>query len=667
MYHIYINDKEESYPIYEPVDDEVQIFNPVLTQEVGVAGKFEFNIHMKHPYADKISLLRGELVIYDEEEPIFYGRVLSTKYNMQNMISVTCEGDLTYLLDSQQRPFEYTGNISGFIGFLLNIHNSQADEDKLIYPGIINVVGEGNITRSNTEITKTLEILMAQLVEVNGGYLRIRRSEGKKYLDYLWDFGGINSQVIRFGENLVDLSRFIESGSIVTCLIPVGANVEYTDAMGEKQVKTVDITSVNHGLDYIQSDAGIERYGKRWGSYKWEDVTEPAELLAKANAYLQDAVALPSTLEINAIDLSLLDSDIQRFRLGYWTEISSEPHRVETKMLLTRKVINLTDPTAGSITLGKKQQDLIDGMISDHREAMKAVSKTAESASEEIKRKVDNATSLITGGLGGYVVLDNIDPLTGEKMHPWRILIMNTPEKETAKNVIQFNQNGIGFSTSGINGPYRNAWTIDGNLIADFITGGTMLADRIRGGMLEIGGKGLGKDGKIVVKDAEDREIGYWDKTGLHVLLGVISGTKIIGSSIIGGVIDIGNGTFSVDSDGSVAISSGEISIGNVEIKENYTWLGDFGISSNDSGLFYSRDSAKSVQIASSSWFDWNYYPHIQLQKGDERVSIDPRGIGTKDISLDVLKHEYGDSWGLVSKNIIELWNKIAEIKSQLQ
>ena len=73
---------------------------------------------------------------------------------------------------------------------------------------------------------------------------------------------------------------------------------------------------------------------------------------------------------------------------------------------------------------------------------------------------------------------------------------MNTPDKETATNVIQFNQNGIGFSTTGINGPYKNAWTIDGKLIADYITGGTMLADRIRGGTLELGGGGLDNDNR---------------------------------------------------------------------------------------------------------------------------------------------------------------------------
>ena len=42
--------------------------------------------------------------------------------------------------------------------------------------------------------------------------------------------------------------------------------------------------------------------------------------------------------------------------------------------------------------------------------------------------------------------------------------------------MLRINTNGIGFSTNGVNGPYRNAWTIDGSLVADFITTGTLNA-----------------------------------------------------------------------------------------------------------------------------------------------------------------------------------------------
>ena len=61
--------------------------------------------------------------------------------------------------------------------------------------------------------------------------------------------------------------------------------MEYKDELGEKQVRTVDITSVNNGKNYIQSDEGIEKYGKVWGTKQWTDITEPEKLLAKGSAH----------------------------------------------------------------------------------------------------------------------------------------------------------------------------------------------------------------------------------------------------------------------------------------------------------------------------------------------------------------------------------------------
>lgn len=632
MFRVYVNDQKEAYPLYEPLDDTLHIFDPVLTQEMGCGGYFKFSIFEGHPYAGKIGLLKSEIIVYNNEKEIFRGRVLRPEYTMQRLISVSVEGDLAYLIDSQQKPYEFTGNIPAFIGQVLEAHNSQVDDYKKIHPGIITVTDDTyDVTRSETRFSTTLETLKSKVVEQQGGYLRIRNEGGRKYLDYLWDYGGINEQVIRFGENLLDINRCIDATAIFTRLIPIGADVEYTDALGEKQVKSIDITSANGGSEYIQSDAAIELYGKITGVYTWNDVTEPEVLLEKAKEYLKEATSLPDSMEIKAIDLSLIDKTVPEFELGYWTCVSSEPHGIERKLLLRKRVINLLNPTAGSIELGNTKKTFTDQVAKNQQDMIKAIQKTASNASQEINRVVENATNLITGSLGGYVILDTTDPVTGETTHPWRILVMNTPDKDTAKNVIQINQNGLGFSTTGINGPYRNAWTIDGNLVADFITAGTMLADRIRGGILEVGGSGIGRDGKIVVKDVNDKQIGYWDKTGLHVMLGVLEGTDIIG-----GTIDIGDGTFQVSRDGSVSIESGEISIGPVSIDDNIVDLGGYRVASGQYGVLYSKD--KKIQLWSNDP-DWNDRPMLYI--GSTRVS--DNFVRTKNVDCDDIY--FNDTW----------------------
>lgn len=514
------------YPIYEPLDDTLRIFEPVITQEMGSAGSFTFRVYKGHPYYKQLKVLTSEVIVYDDGACVFCGRMWRPEQDFDNMVAVTCEGELTYLLDSQQRPFTYTGGIDGYIGQLLDVHNSQVDARRQIKKGNIVVSGGGGYKEWTVQGFSDTLTLLRQLPESFGGYLRIRHEAGVRYLDYLWDYGGINSQVIRFGENLLDLTHYVDATQIITCLIPQGADVEYKDESGETQSRAVDITSVNGGVDYIENAEAVELYGRIWGYQKWDDVTEPGILLAKAGEYLKEASTLPASMEVSAVDLAAIDSTVQQFQLGFWTDVSSEPHGINQKFLLTRREINLLDPGQGSITLGRQTETLTGTTVKNQAAVSERIEKVAEDTAQEINRRVENATQLIMGGKGGYVVIDNIEPDTGNTTTPWRILIMNTPDKETATNVIQFNQNGIGFSTTGINGPYKNAWTIDGNLVADFITAGQMLADRIRGGTLELGGTGPGKDGVLIIRNVDGKELARFDKNGIKINEGNINMTS---------------------------------------------------------------------------------------------------------------------------------------------
>ena len=514
------------YPIYEPLDDTLRIFEPVLTQEMGSAGSFTFRVYKGHPYYKQLKVLTSEVIVYDDGACVFCGRMWRPEQDFDNMVAVTCEGELTYLLDSRQRPFTYTGGIDGYIGQLLDVHNSQVDTSRQIKKGNIVVSGDSGYKEWTVQGFSDTLTLLRQLPESFGGYLRIRHEAGVRYLDYLWDYGGINSQVIRFGENLLDLTHYVDATQIITCLIPQGADVEYKDESGETQSRAVDITSVNGGVDYIENAEAVELYGRIWGYQKWDDVTEPGILLAKSREYLKEASTLPASMEVSAVDLAAIDSTVQQFQLGFWTDVSSDPHGINQKFLLTRREINLLDPGQGSITLGRQTETLTGTTVKNQTAVSERIEKVAEDTAQEINRRVENATQLIMGGKGGYVVIDNIEPDTGNTTTPWRILIMNTPDKETATNVIQFNQNGIGFSTTGINGPYKNAWTIDGNLVADFITAGQMLADRIRGGTLELGGTGPGKDGVLIIRNVDGKELARFNKNGITINDGNINMTS---------------------------------------------------------------------------------------------------------------------------------------------
>lgn len=92
---------------------------------------------------------------------------------------------------------------------------------------------------------------------------------------------------------------------------------------------------------------------------------------------------------------------------------------------------------------------------------------------------INNATQWLTNGEGYVVVRKRADGSTQD------ILFMDTPDIATAADVLRIGQSGIGFSHSGVNGPYTSAWTIDGSFVADFITAGTLNANLIRAGILQ--------------------------------------------------------------------------------------------------------------------------------------------------------------------------------------
>lgn len=649
-----------TYCLHDQRDRNLRVIEPRLTLTLNKTGALTFRIPSSHMYSNTLKKMKSSIQVMEDGILIYEGRVLSDESDFYNTKDVVCEGSLAYLIDSAQRPFSLSGNIHDFLAQMVENHNRQVEERKQFVLGRVNVADENNeLKRESTKIDNTWNTLKAQLIDVHGGYIWVEYRDGKKYLNYTYDYGGKNEQQIRFGVNLLDLTKYQDATNVVTCMIPYGGDVEYQDELGETQTGTVDITSVNDGKDYITAEqAVLDEYGKIWGTFQWPDITDPARLLEKAKEYLKEVAGIPDTFKVSAVDLNYTGVDIRRFRVGYYTTAISKPHGVSKDLLLAQLDMYLDDPAKGSISLGTTVSSFTGATVNKQVSISKAVQESEAKTYEELARKIANATNLITGGLGGYVVLDSQDPVTGKKMHPWRILVMNTPDKETATNIIQINQNGIGFSTSGINGPYRNAWTIDGNLVADFITAGQMLADRVRGGILEVGGYGLAKDGKIVVKNANGNEIGSWDNTGLHVLLGVIQGSTIIGSDIISGTIDIGNGTFYVDDDGAVAINSGQIAIGNTWITPNYSWLGDFGISSNSSGLLYSRDSEHSIQIASSSWSDAPV--SITLQRNGKLTRIAWGGINTGRIDCDdiYLSDPWWDNWSLTDE-IKLLHNKV--------
>lgn len=93
---------------------------------------------------------------------------------------------------------------------------------------------------------------------------------------------------------------------------------------------------------------------------------------------------------------------------------------------------------------------------------------------------IANATNLISGGLGGHVIIHK--DFQGK---PQQIYIMDTDDVGTAVNVWRFSMNGLAHSKTGYGGPYTNiALTPDGQINASLITTGQLNADLLKNGTI---------------------------------------------------------------------------------------------------------------------------------------------------------------------------------------
>ena len=133
-----------------------------------------------------------------------------------------------------------------------------------------------------------------------------------------------------------------------------------------------------------------------------------------------------------------------------------------------------------SITLGSAKANLLNN-VSDAQSAAEEVSAKIDRFPALISSAVFNATGRITGQSGGYVVLHTDD----ESKKPYELLILDAPSIEEAVNVWRWNTGGLGFSSTGYNGPYETAITADGQIVADFITSGSLVANIIKAGVIQ--------------------------------------------------------------------------------------------------------------------------------------------------------------------------------------
>ena len=352
MYKIYA----DNHLIYDSTIEDYKISKGSITLETNKSGSFTFSLYPDHFYYDKFVRLKTIITVYKSGKIVFRGRILNDVTDYWNNKVITCEGELGFLQDSIIRPFEFSGTPADLFKKFIEEHNSQVDDFKKFNIGEVTVIDTNDyIARSNSNYESALSNLNSRLIgETLGGYFYITHgadgTDPTPTINYLADFTNVSSQKIEFGTNLKKYTKTVNADSIATAIIPLGAEID--DGNSDTENKKLNIASINNGIDYVFEPSAVAMYGWIFAVVEWDDVTTAEALKKKAEDYLQESINQNITIELNAIDLHLLDSSIESFKIGDYIQVASEPHNFDATLLCNKQTINLLKPDNDSVTLG---------------------------------------------------------------------------------------------------------------------------------------------------------------------------------------------------------------------------------------------------------------------------------------------------------------------------
>ena len=294
--------------------------------------------------------------------------------------------------------------------------------------------------------------------------------EFDKWLIKLWNRrGNDNGVTIRYGKNLTDLQQDENISSVATGVYP------YWEG-GEDEIVILPEKIVNAPGTYnFQKIIPLDL------SSNFEEKPTESQLRSAAEDYVKNNdIGIPAvsiTVSFQPLEQTEGYKDItllERVNLCDLVTVEYPDLGVSATAKCVKTVYDALKGRYSSIELGDAKTNIADTIANQQQQ----IEMLPESSA--IQMAIQNATNLITGNRGGYVVMRD----TNGDGEPDEILIMDKPTIESAQKIWRWNNGGLGYSSKGYNGPYTTAITQDGSIVASMITTGILNANLIKAGVI---------------------------------------------------------------------------------------------------------------------------------------------------------------------------------------
>lgn len=325
----------------------------------------------------------------------------------------------------------------------------------------------GNFTVSIPSSTRSvLGGQAGSILDVYGG-----EYEWDGYTVYLRNQRGQDNGVrLAYGKNLTDLEQDRNISNVATGIYPYWAGQDGDLVTCSPKIVpapgTYDFTRVIP-VDFSQD---------------FDEMPNPAELKALAESYVQaNDIGVPTvSISVSFVHLEQTEEYrdlalLEKCDLCDTITVQFDALGVNAKAKIVKITTDVLLDRYKEVEIGSIQANIADTITEQQQQIQERPTTSA------MQQAVNNATGWITGNRGGYVVMRDSN---GDRQ-PDEILIMDTPDIQTAQKVWRWNNGGLGYSSNGYNGPYTTAITQDGAIVASFITAGILNGSIIKTGRIQ--------------------------------------------------------------------------------------------------------------------------------------------------------------------------------------
>lgn len=400
----------------------------------------------------------------------FHIRKVSKPIN--GMFTVSCE-HISYALSGYPVPtVSASGNAQVAINAILTAAKNQLGKDTGFSVATTDITLSSSIALTNVSARAALGGVSGSVLDVYGGEyefdnhtIKLHKARGKDR--------GVR---IAYGRNMTELKCDIDMDSA------------YTGIYGYVKNDKVDL----HSYKAVTNSSGINAktlirdFSSDFSGGDGEITQSGLDSAVSAYAAANDINSPTVSMTVSFVDLSQSPeyasfSALESVDLCDTVQIYHKDLNINIKAKVIKTVYDVLRERYTSIDLGSPRANFAD-IIKQTVNETKALRGQLVSAKSDLtaayEKAIADATAAITGNSGGYVRLN-------PSQNPQEILIMDTPDISTAKNIWRFNLSGFGHSSGGYSGPYRTAVTQDGHIVADFIDTGILNANIIRAGIMQ--------------------------------------------------------------------------------------------------------------------------------------------------------------------------------------